>query len=152
MDMGEAEQAMADAQRAEEIFARLATQYPDDRSHRANVAVSRGQQAQALRELDQFAEAERAFRDTLAIRERLSAEFPDVPVYRRELGSTLQRLATLLKERGDAAQSMTVLQRSLDVSRRLVAEDPDNPDYLSLLAGNHGNMGNGLSDMGQWEQ
>src|SRR5262249_44717602 len=39
MDMGEAEQAMADAQRAEEIFARLAKQYPDDRSHRANVAV-----------------------------------------------------------------------------------------------------------------
>jgi tetratricopeptide (TPR) repeat protein len=151
LEMGQHEQALADYQQSLAIYAGLAGRFPDEPSHRANVAVSQDALGLLLDGMGKHDQAEAAYLEARRLREQLIKEFSDRPVYRYELATTLQHLASLLTSLGKTrrADADAAQVEALRLVRELVAQFPDNVSYKSLLAGNVGNRGNRLAEQGK---
>jgi serine/threonine protein kinase len=108
-EMGDLEQAVADAQRALAVFAALADKNRNEPSHRANVAVSHDTLGSLLTDLGRHAQAEEHYLQALTIREKLVAEFRDVAVYREELAWTNDHHGRAAGQAGPVGQGEALL-------------------------------------------
>lgn len=86
-------------------------------------------------------EAERCFRQALAIQEDLRQELPDVPEYRWLLARTHNNLAAALAATERRALAQKSFEESIDLLRRLTLDFSKVPVYRQELAGVYFNLG-----------
>jgi tetratricopeptide (TPR) repeat protein len=101
-------------------------------------------------------EAEKEFRDSLAVWEKLGAGFPSVPEYReRELAQLVwahQGLAGVLKERGQLDEAEKEYRQALYALQKLVADYPNISNYRRALAACYQYLGQTLRKAGRNEE
>jgi serine/threonine protein kinase len=97
-------------------------------------------------------DAEKAFREALAVRQKLADTFPSVPRYRRQLAGSFSNLGLLLSDLRRPEDAQAAYQKAIDLYERLAADFPAAPVYAISLAGTYSNLGRLLGDRGQLEQ
>jgi tetratricopeptide (TPR) repeat protein len=101
---------------------------------------------------DRFPDAEKAFREAIAIKQTLADRFPSVPQYRRDLAASLNNLgiALMVAKRSDEAHS--AYQKAIQLYERLSVDSPGGVLHAVELAGTYSNVGRLIVDQGQPEQ
>jgi len=79
------------------------------------------------------AKAEKAYRDSLHLRDGLVADFPTVPAYQQEQAAALHDLAFVLQAAGNRDAAEKDYDRSLNIEQRLVAAYPTVPGSYTHL-------------------
>ena len=98
------------------------------------------------------ADAERAFREALAIKQTLADRFPSVPAYRRDLASSLNNLGTVLSSAKREDEARSAYEKAIELYEKLAADSPGDALHAVELAGTYSNMGRLIGDRGQLEQ
>ena len=73
--------------------------------YRFELATSHNSLGHLLEGLGRQTEAEREYRESLAVRRQLVADFPAVPTYRKTLADTHQNLGIVLKHLGKPGEA-----------------------------------------------
>src|SRR5262249_50633357 len=107
---------------------------PRHPTYRRYLGFQLAQLGSVLRRLQQFPEAEAAYRETVAIQQKLQDDFPNTPAYRRDLASTCNALAGLLGGGGRRGEAEAVYRQSLALRETLVSEFPTAPGHYRDLA------------------
>jgi serine/threonine protein kinase/WD40 repeat protein/tetratricopeptide (TPR) repeat protein len=103
----------------------------------------------------QWVEAERWYRDALAVQARLAVEDPPTaktPKFRWEQGTTLHNLGVLLARAGDPNAAGNRLREAVAVRTRLADEFPRNPTYARDLGRTLEWHGGVLRDQGRLDE
>jgi serine/threonine protein kinase/Flp pilus assembly protein TadD len=130
--------------KAEEIFLRLAGEFPDRPEYLRDLARSIA--GPSFAHLDKPKEGEQALRHALAIQEDLVQRFPTEALYRVDLTRNCMQLGSLLITWARSPETEKVLRRALENSEALVAANAQNPDYQVLHADVLGALGQYLLD------
>jgi serine/threonine-protein kinase len=133
-EIGELDAALADLEKARDIFARAANESPAVPAHRRNLAACWTSMAGILHRSGRPAEAEAAYRESLAIQHQLVDDFPATADYRRDLANTQSELATLLQFVSRPGEAEATAREALDLRVKLVEEFPEAPDDHNELA------------------
>jgi tetratricopeptide (TPR) repeat protein len=80
-----------------------------------------------------LAEAERAYRDALALQKQLAAEFPARPDFRLELARSHNNLGLLLSSTGRLKEAETAYREALALWKQLAADYPTHPEFRQEL-------------------
>jgi serine/threonine protein kinase/Flp pilus assembly protein TadD len=110
---------------------------------RAGLAGSHHNLGLLLAGLGKRAEAEKEYRQALALYEKLAADFPAVPEYRHDLASSHNNLGALLAGLGKRAEAEKEYRQALALYEKLAADFPAVPQHQIDLGGaccNHGNL------------
>jgi serine/threonine-protein kinase len=148
----QAKDAEAAYRRSEELYKRLAADYPDRPEYPNGWARTLDSLGNLLSNTDRPDEAQKTHHAALEIQARLAADRPDEPEYRRELARSHNNLGILLMNTNRPKEAETAYRAALKLRRRLVADFPDQPDYRSELADTHNSLGILLSDTGRPKQ
>ena len=97
--------------------------------YRAHLAHSHRNLGNLLSGGGRHTEADKAFRESLAISEKLAAEFPNVPNYRGNMAICHNRLGILLKGEGRLDEAEKAYRESLTIGKKLTEDFPNVPDY-----------------------
>ncbi|TAH38151.1 MAG: serine/threonine-protein kinase [Planctomycetota bacterium] len=136
-----------DALRRELLLEALAfhRQFLEERSTdpavRFETAQAYGRVARVHKQLGEYAQAEQAYHDGLAVLESLIAAAPrDLP-YRSEAGALQNDLGTLLASLGRLPEARESLERARALREELARALPEDPEALTNLAASHCNLG-----------
>jgi tetratricopeptide (TPR) repeat protein len=102
-------------------------EHPQVPEYRQELAMTHNNLGNLLQATGRVAEAEKAYRQALQLRERLVAEHPQVPQYRQELATTHNNLGVLLQATGRVAEAEKAYRQALQLREQLVAEHPQVP-------------------------
>jgi tetratricopeptide (TPR) repeat protein len=102
-----------------------------------------------LKGLGQGPEAERHYRQDLALREKLAADAPAVPDYRQDLAASHHNLGVLLAGLGKRPEAEAQYLGALALYEKLAADAPAVPQYRRNLAMSHNSLGLLLSHLGK---
>jgi serine/threonine protein kinase/tetratricopeptide (TPR) repeat protein len=119
-----------EAQASLSVAVTLATDATPD--VKRGLAVKHSQLAQLLRDRQKPEQAERAFRQAIALRESLTGESP--PALRLDLANEYNALGLLLLSTRQTAEAEVAVNRALELKRALVTQFPEEPDYRMSLA------------------
>jgi tetratricopeptide (TPR) repeat protein len=86
-----------------------------------------------LQATGRVADAEKAYRQALQLRERLVTEHPQVVEYKIDLGRTLGALASLYATQGKSEEGRQYLERARKMLREVVDKYPDLVEAQRLL-------------------
>jgi eukaryotic-like serine/threonine-protein kinase len=104
------------------------------------------------RKMGHLADAEKANRYALAIKEKLADTFPSIPQYRQELARSHNNLGTIVSELGNEPDARAAYEKAVQIYERLVADFPGMPFYAVELAGTYKNLGQLIGDSGKLEE
>jgi tetratricopeptide (TPR) repeat protein len=104
------------------------------------------------RETGRLADAEKAARAALDIKEKLADTFPSVPHYRQELARSYNNLGAALSQLDRRRDAQAAYERAAQVYERLVADFSGMPFYAVELAGTYKNLGQLIGDNGKLEE
>jgi non-specific serine/threonine protein kinase/serine/threonine-protein kinase len=90
---------------------------------------------------DQLEEAERRYREALALEEALLARHPEDASIRYDMTFTQSDLGLIARKRGDLATALELYGRAREIRAAAVAADPKNVRALIGLASTHSNLG-----------
>jgi tetratricopeptide (TPR) repeat protein len=91
-------------------------------------------------------EAERLFREAIALRASLSRDFPGVVEHRRQLGSQYRGLGQALWAMGRLREAEAAFRACLAIREKLAADHPAIPVLAENLAAIHSYLGHLLAD------
>lgn len=97
--------------------------------------------------LGQSRQAEKAYREALALSTHLIAELPAKPEFRENLARIRTNLANLLSELGQRAEAETHYRAAIPIQTQLAFDHPASPEYRESLARSYSNLGVLLRDM-----
>lgn len=97
--------------------------------------------------LGQTREAERAYRESLALCLQLTSENRDVREYQENLALIRSNLGNLLSDLGQQTEAESMLRAALPIQIRLAQDHPANADHRSALARTRANLGVLLREM-----
>jgi serine/threonine protein kinase/Tfp pilus assembly protein PilF len=154
VDLGEAEQAEAAYQHALAISSKLATEFPDDRGYRQNLAQSYSSLSDLYGSIlvaGRTPELEQAYAEALRIQEQLVREFPANLDYQHDLGWTYFRLGymRLFGRAGPPSEAEEPVRLALEIHEKLVAARPSVFLYRKELGMSLGVFGNLLRETGR---
>ena len=135
--------------KALEICDSLVREHPFDAQFLDARAASTLSLGVLLYDCNEFADAERFFRDAQATYAKLMTQFPSVPSYRSEHGRCTHGLARSLKEQGKIGDARQVLAGSEELLERLTREYPEVVAYRVDLLKSRIDHANLLADAGQ---
>jgi serine/threonine protein kinase len=148
-ELDERQQALADYEQAQAIFARLVGDFPALPVERQLLAYSHNAAGNVFNKLAQLSEAEEAYGKALAIQEKLVKEFPRDPHYRLELAGTHNNLGMVFRDRKEPAKALTHFNHALALREKLADEFPKLPQCRRDLARTHMSLGVLLENLGQ---
>jgi tetratricopeptide (TPR) repeat protein len=126
---------------------------PENRRFRDFAGHSQQNLGLAQKALGKWDEAEKSFRQCIALGEALAANLPSFPHHREDLGKFYDNLATLTLDMGPDRRDEGA--RLFDQARKqfesLVAEYPGVPDYRRTLGSILNNRGHLLRDARRWK-
>jgi serine/threonine protein kinase/tetratricopeptide (TPR) repeat protein len=102
--------------------------------------------------LGQAAEAEQAFRRTIALGEELAGDFPEVPDHRRQLAQAHLHLGHLFARTDRPREAEAGFRQAWNLQKRLADEFPAQPPYRKDLATTSSNLGVVLTRLGRFPQ
>ena len=97
-------------------------------------SVALEQQGDILRDQGRLAEALKAYRDSLEIRESLTKKDPDNTLWQRDLSLSYDNVGNVQSAQGDLAGALKSYRDSLGIREKLAKQDPDNAGWQSDLA------------------
>jgi eukaryotic-like serine/threonine-protein kinase len=119
-------------ERAKVLLEKLVVDQPDVAEHRNDLARVEQDLFEKLQLAGRQAEAEKAQRRSLALREELVAQFSDFPQYRGELAIILYQQARAIAKQ-DPAEAEKMFQRAVALNLALVREWPEAAIYYEVL-------------------
>src|SRR5262249_20051968 len=96
-----------------------------------------------------YREADKAYRDALALAQALAEKHPELISYQRDVANTKDDLGTLYQKTGRLAESETIHRESVALMHRLADRYPEVVDHLVNLAGAQMNLGQVLRKCGK---
>src|SRR5262249_10860341 len=90
------------------------------------------------------AEAERAYREALAVTRSLADRHPELTTYQSSLVNTMDDVGTLYQETGRRAESEAIHREVLPILQRLADRYPEVLDHAADLAGAQVNLAQAL--------
>jgi serine/threonine protein kinase len=139
-ESGSGSAAVNEAQRKDRLktalasYERLLELHPEDRSVRVNVARMYRLNANLSRSLDQTAEAEKSYSQSIRLYRQLADDYPDEPRYRQDTALVMFDFAGQLEHLGRYQEASRILGDSIDLYEGLVAAWPKQPNYQRNLA------------------
>ena len=107
-------------------------------------------QGDALRAQGQFADALKAYRESLALAERTSKRQPNDTSWQLELSMINNRVGDVLRDQGELADALKAYHESVAISKRVLKQSPGDVGWQSELACSYERVG-GISQQGkQW--
>jgi tetratricopeptide (TPR) repeat protein len=131
---GQTEASERYRQRALEIHAQLAEQFPDDSAHLHSLAHSRLLRGISLRDKGQIQDAEKEFAAAIRHCSKTVVDFPNTTQFRASLAEMQEHLATLLKNTSRVEEAQDYFGQALENRIQLVAQAPSRPNYQSHLS------------------
>jgi tetratricopeptide (TPR) repeat protein len=158
-ETGRPREAEAAFRWALDLDARLVTSFPKRPEYRASLGrtyrdLGRLLEAQDLFKKDRFEEAEKTFRQALAVYAELARDFPYLPVNNRAGANQRKPLGDLsqdLRLTGRPGQTDPVAPRALDLLTKLAA-NPIQVDYRSDVATCHNDLGRLFATRGEFRK
>lgn len=156
--LGDAEAALAAAQRAGTIFEeiapieKLAGIAPRDGLLQRDMAVNHNRTGDALEAMGRRDDALAQYRRGLAIAEKLVMIDPTNNLWQDDLSVSYGRIGQLLAAAGRPDDALVHYRKSLAIIDKLLASDRANVDWQRSKAVVHGHIGRLLSEAGQHEQ
>jgi tetratricopeptide (TPR) repeat protein/tRNA A-37 threonylcarbamoyl transferase component Bud32 len=140
-EVGDVGRALADYDRAREVWAGLVAETPDNESNRSYLADCDHRRGALLLQMNRLDEADAAFRSALAARERLAADFAAVASHQSAIGDILHWLSMLARERKIRPEERRLLEQAIVHAKAAVALAPRDRAVRTSLAGHHVNLG-----------
>ena len=97
-------------------------------------------------------EAERLYREALALDEALVARYPDNATYRYDMTFSLSDLALTARKRGDPAAATALYLRALEIRKAALDADPKNVRAMSGVANLHSYLGTCAAELKQFDE
>ena len=129
---------------------RLVQLNPRRREYQSDLAVSYNNLGAILSDLAQWSDAERCFRDAIAIQQRLATAAPLVPAYRRDLAHSFNNLGLSQSSAHALTAAEASFRKALDIQSELAAQHPSDAGVLSSLGGIYNNLGVAQQSQQQW--
>jgi tetratricopeptide (TPR) repeat protein len=126
----------------------LAEEVPTAPEYRSELAGSLNNLGLLLKAADHPADAEKSYREAIAIEKELVASFPGVPGYRDELGGSYHRLAIVLRDTGRPEKGEQAYRSAVAIQEQLASEFPDVTLYRANLASTMVNLAIHLHERG----
>ena len=145
---GDRAAALDHYRRSQGILDQLRGSYPSDSEGRRLSSVILERIGTVLEADGRLEEAERSFRQALAITESRAADSPGGAGVRRDLAAGYARMGKILALRGQSRQAAESYRKSLDLLEALAAADPSNENASRSLAEVLGMAGDSLSKGG----
>ena len=111
-------------------------------------SVALDQQGDILRDQGRLAEALKAYRDSLEIRELLTKKDPDNTLWQSDLSISYNKVGDVLSAQGDLAGALKSYRDSLGIREKLAKQDPANAGSQRDLSSSYHNVGDVLSAQG----
>ena len=154
MRLGDNSAALAAFRQAITLRERLATDFPEQPTHRNELAKGLFNVGNIHRDLGRNAEAEREYLHCLGVFERLIEEFAEVTEYRedvvvarQDLAAAHNQLGILYREWGKLVDAEAQCHRALALLGQLPRGDGPDEKPRSSRAGVHSNLGNVLANL-----
>jgi tetratricopeptide (TPR) repeat protein len=141
--LGEAKEAVVAYKEALAVSSKLATEFPDDRDYRQNLARSYASLGGGLGSYlfkGRDSEQESAYAEALRIQEQLVQEDPGNLEYQHDVGWTYFLLGLMHILGGRPAEAEGPVRRALAIRERLVAARPTKFSYRQELGMSLGNL------------
>ena len=132
--LGEKDRAIAEYERADELWDQLGSEFPEQGHYRNESNRSRRNKATLLRLLHKFPEAEALLKSTIANQEKLVEQFSTNAKFRQESLRESSSLGFLLGRMGKDDEAASVLSHAVEMQQTLVDEFPDINEYRYSLA------------------
>jgi tetratricopeptide (TPR) repeat protein/predicted Ser/Thr protein kinase len=143
--LGDLDRSRAAHGQAVAVLDELSSQFPNVPEYRRNLAGALFSLGVLLKnEIEDKAEALKAYRRAIDLRATLVAEFPNVPAYRRELAHNYTDLGLVLGDLDHHDESVAELRQGLALRQQLADEFPAAPVYREDLAHAHHWLGSVL--------
>jgi tetratricopeptide (TPR) repeat protein len=126
LTLGEAESALAAAQRAREIFTTLSKQFPEDTDLQRDLSISYILVGDVPLEQGKPAEALKSYQQSLVIAERLAKSDSGNAAWQRDMSASYDKIGNALEAQGNLVDALKSYQASLDIADRLDKSDPGN--------------------------
>ena len=149
LDIGQKEDALAAAMSAVTLSAQLVAECPNDAGYCTELAQDRLNLGWVLAEMGRHTEAERAYRDALALHLDLEHRFPAVPEHRQRQGTTQNLLGSLLSTIGRWEEAETAYRHALAIYRKLATDMPHQVAYRRGMADSNYNLAVLLPQLGR---
>ena len=107
---------------------------PGDPEQLRTLSVTLNEKGDVLKAQGNLAEALKAYKDGLAIRDHLAEADPSNAGWQRNLAVGYGRVAMTLAQQGETAQALSEYRQARDVIARLKEESPDNATLPNDLA------------------
>ncbi len=119
------------------MFSQLVAGSPSVQDYQSKLAAFHCNLGVLLTKTGQQAEAERAYRQAIALLEKLAAESPSIPHYRSNLASSCDNLGDLLRMMGRLEAAERAHRQAVALFEKLVAESPSvHEDQTGLAESN----------------
>ena len=121
-------------QLGERVREALAGDEPDNTTYQRDLAVSYERLGDLARQSGQASEAERLYRQSLAVREALAGDEPDNTTYQRDLTISYNKLGDLARQSGQAGETEEQFAPAVRIRRALSQQEPGRVDLAEELA------------------
>jgi tetratricopeptide (TPR) repeat protein/tRNA A-37 threonylcarbamoyl transferase component Bud32 len=150
--LGQPREAEAAFRRAQELYARLAADFPG----RGEILEGLGQchlgVGLVLRRRRGLKGAEEAFRQAVAVFEQAAARNPARPALHQDLATAHDSLASLFSITGRSREAQAEYRAALAVDKQLVADFPDRPEFCEELLKTQYNLSQSFGATKQWKE
>jgi serine/threonine-protein kinase len=135
------EEARSLLSQAAGTFTRLSKDNPRSPDYRHQLAVAHHNLGNTLRALAKGADAEKEWRQAIALYHDLVRDFEDMAGYAFELGKRYNDLAIFLVDAQRFSEAEQAWRDGMAVQEKLVAGNPERPEYRADLGRSEGNLG-----------
>jgi tetratricopeptide (TPR) repeat protein len=136
------------AEEAHRLLAELTADRPDDPEKLRTLSVTLDERGDVLVAQGNFAEALKAYQDSLATRDRLAKADPDNIGSQRDLSVSYHKVGDALIPQGDLAGALKSYRDGLAIADRLAKADPDNAGWQRDLSFSYSKVGDVLLSQG----
>ena len=159
VNMGRFRSNRGDRAAAQAFYGRAIQLYeglpPDERgrdSVRSGYSVALKRSGALLHVDGKLDEAERLYREALALDEALVARYPDNATYRYDMTFSLSDLALTARKRGDPAAATALYLRALEIRKAALDADPKNVRAMLGVANLHSYLGTCAAELKQFDE
>ena len=146
MTLSKPEESDAVRQRLIEFFERMTVEFPTVPGIEIGLAFAQRIWADRLRNTGRLVEAEKAYRQAIAVLEDLEGQRAGTSDSRSDLGAAYDLLATLIRPSGRNKEAEEILRKAAAINDKLVIDFPNSADYRLTLMDRHRSLGNQLRE------
>jgi tetratricopeptide (TPR) repeat protein len=142
--LGDTDKQRARAFEAQHLLSQLSVENPTDKVYQYDLSFAHNEVGDLLVTRGKLAEALKAFRDSVAIRDRLVQAKPPDLGRQRDLSVSYNKVGDVLVAQGNLTGGLKTFLESLAIRERLAKAEPQNAGWQRDLATSHNKIGDVL--------